>query len=170
MKYLSNLSEKEINLIKDAIPMVMILIAGADDNIDEEEKAWGEKLTHIRSYNDANSEDIQHLYQEVQKSYPEKVNSMIAAFPNNAKERTQQIADELSGLNEILPKIDPVFASEYYRTLVSFARQIAEASGGFMRFFSVSQEEKKLMDLPMITPIEYVKSAEEETEEGSEEV
>jgi len=168
MDYLSNLSEEEINLMQDAIPMVTILIAGADDNIDEEEKAWGEKLTHIRTYNDANSEDIQHFYQEVQKSYSEKVTSMVAAFPKNVKERTQEIADKLSGLNEILPKIDPTFAGEYYTTLVSFARQIAEASGGFMRFFSVSNEEKKLMDLPMITPIEYVKET-EESDNGSEE-
>lgn len=166
MTYLEGLSEDEINLMIEAIPMVTVLIAGADDKIDKDEKEWGAKLTNIRTYNDANSENLQDFYQKVEKDYASKVDAMIGSFPNNVNERTQLIADKLTGLNDILPKIDPEFAAEYYKTLVSFARQIAESSGGILRFFSVSNEEKKLMDLPMIHPIEYTAEEDVAAEEN----
>jgi len=45
---------------------------------------------------------------------------------------------------------------------LSFAEHIAKASGGIMGFFSVNAAEAKLIQLPMLHPIIYTPSQEEE--------
>jgi hypothetical protein len=58
--------------------------------------------------------------------------------------------EELSRLNRILPKIDKVFARDYYQCLLRIARSIAESSGGMLGLNAVGEEEDKFLKLPMI--------------------
>ena len=71
---------------------------------------------------------------------------------SNVDERSQKINQELKKLNEILPKIEIIFAKEFYKSLLRLAKQVARASGGIWGYGSISPEEQKYLDLEVITP------------------
>jgi len=160
----SGLSESEIDLMYDAIPLITIYIAGADGNIDKEEKEWAEKITKIRSY--SYHETLQQFYTNVGERYSNKLAIYLASLPKDTAMRTVAIREKLINLNDILPKLDQNFAGRYYKGLLTFAEHVAKASGGFLGFASISREEKQLIGLSMINPIEF---EEEEAEEGQDE-
>lgn len=154
-----NLNEEEKAALIDAIPLITVLIAGADGNIDADEVAWSEKLTKIRGY--ANPENLQAYYDKVGENYSDTLKNMIASLPDDTNARTTAVSERLSKLNAILPKLNKNYAYRLYKSYVSFAEHVAKASGGFLGFASISREEKLLMGLSMINPIEFEESEEE---------
>jgi hypothetical protein len=60
----------------------------------------------------------------------------------------------LEKLNPILAKLDAEVAYLLYHGLLSLAKEVAKASGGFLRIGAVSAAEYVLVELPMLTPIE----------------
>ena len=153
------LSQEEQTLLLDALPLVTVLIAGADGKIDASETSWADKLTDIRSY--SNEPELNDFYKKVNEGFSGKVSYLIKELPAETKEGTQIIADKLAGLNEVLPKLPQRLAAKFYKSLTSFATHIARADGGFFKMWSVSKEEAALVDLPMITPIEMPTEEEE---------
>ena len=154
------LNEEEIQLIKDAIPLITILIAGADGNIDQKEREWAEKITKIRSYS---SPEIYHeFYNEIGNNFQEKLDQYITRFPDDAQARGEAISGELSKLNAIFAKLHPRDGSNFYKEFVRFAEHVAKASGGFLGFMTVSVAEKQWLGLPMLDEIEYHGEGEEE--------
>jgi len=153
------LTNEEANLLTDAIPLVTILIAGADGNIDQEEKDWATKLTKIRGY--AHPESLHAYYQKVGDIYEERLTALINNLPNDADQRGKLISEKLTELNDIFPKLEENLAFRLYESLTTFADHVARASGGFLRFGAISKAEAKYVKLPMITPIEI--SPEEES-------
>ena len=151
---IQNLSEEERNELLLAVPRITVLIAGADGTIDEDETEWAEKIMKIRSY--ASIEALRPFYTEVGINFNNVLHSMIESLPREKDERKEILSNQLNGLNDILPKLSPRYGADLYKSFVTFAEHVAKASGGFLRFFSVSAEEKKLLSLPMIAPIEYV--------------
>ena len=132
----------------DAIPLITILVAGADGKIDEQELAWAEKITKIRSF-DYHSHLIPY-YKQVGSRFSERLAHFSAELPEGVEARQAAISDKLSELNAIMPKIDENKAIIYYHSFVSFADHVAHSSGGFLRFMSVSASEAKVKDLPML--------------------
>lgn len=145
------LSTEESQLMYDAIPMITVLIAGADGQIDQDETDWGKKIAKIRSY-DAH-ESLQDFYKKVGETYSDKLSGLINTLPSDTAARTSAISDQLGKLNGVLTSLEPEFAKRYYDGLVTFAEHVAKSSGGFLGFGSISKAEKDLMGLPMITPI-----------------
>ena len=150
-KELAGLQAEEKQLIFDAIPLVTILIAGADGNIDAKETAWAKKLTKIRGYKE--TETLSSLYKIVGETLDDRLAYFIDQLPGGTKKRTADIITELTKLNDILPKIDSWYAKLFYEDLVSFAKHVAEASGGFMGMVTINSKESELIDLPMINKL-----------------
>ncbi|HMQ07712.1 MAG TPA: hypothetical protein PKC30_10465 [Saprospiraceae bacterium] len=148
-----NLSAYEYERLKMALPWITVLIAGADGHIDQAEINWAEKLTQIRSY--SGSELLESYYMEVDGSFSEVLKSLIDECPEDTATRNELLYEELKSLNPILQKLHPRMGSSLYKDLLSFAKHIAQASGGVLRFFSISPEEKEVMGLEMIEPIHY---------------
>lgn len=146
-----DLNEQEIDLLREAIPMVTVLIAGADGEIDAKEEAWAKKVAHIRTYN--NPDSLNEYYKMVGASYQIDVNKYINFSEVDTATRTKNLSDKLAGLNDILVKLDPSFAKELYESLKTFANHVARASGGILGYGSIGHEEQQLVDLPMINPI-----------------
>ena len=146
-----NLSTEEIEKMINAIPLITVLIAGADGNIDKEEKEWGAKITKIRTY--SNPDVLHDFYTQVGRNFKGRLDSFIDTLPKDTNSRNLKISDELSSLNDIFPKLEIHFAAELYNSFTSFAKHVAKASGGFLGFGSISKEEKKFIGLPMLTPI-----------------
>ncbi len=153
-----NLNSEEKSLLKKAIPWITLLIAGADGTIDDEELEWAKKITSIRSYNFP--EGLSEYYQAVGLDFSSVLDAELGALPESQDERMSTLTSNLESLNEVLAKMPNNTAYDYYKSFTSFAEHVAKATGGFLRFFSVSVEEKKLLNLPMVKPFEFV--AEEE--------
>lgn len=157
------LSDSQKELMYDAIPLLTVYIAGADGNIDAEEKAWAEKVTKIRSY--AYHESLQEFYTKVGENYSERLNHFIDTLPEDTEQRTIAIREKLGNLNAILSSLDVNFAARYYKGLLSFATHVAKASGGILGFGSISRAEKQLIELDFLNPIELEGEEDELNEE-----
>lgn len=154
------LTPEEGEQLRKAIAQITILIAGADGDIEKQELSWAKKISQIREYN--HPVVLNDYYKSVGTDYDQLVSSMISNLPDDTAQRTTVLSDSLAELNPILAKLDNDDAYFYYKSFCSFAEYVAKATGGILGFFSVSSEEKSLMSLPMITPIELEESAEEE--------
>ena len=154
-----HLSPTEKESMYDAIPLITILIACADGELTHEERNWSEKITKIRSY--SYHESLQEYYLNVGKNYQQKLDYFLEKLPLNIERRTAIISEDLSKLNNILPKLDQVFAWRYYQGLLSFAKHVARSSGGFLGWSSINEAERKLIGLDMIKPIELKDVTEE---------
>ena len=128
--------------------MITVLIAGADEHIDEAEKTWAAKVVKFRK---SGSTDMLHTYyEEIDQNFESTLNDLIKVSGDNAKSRKEIIGNELSKLNVILPKIEQNYAKELIESWKSLAVHIAKTSGGILRFGNISKEEKELIELPMI--------------------
>lgn len=154
------INEAEKLQLLDAIAQITVLVAGADGTIDTAEVSWAQKLAKIRTY--ANEDILSEYYGFVGDDFEDKLNTMIQELPDDVKNRNTALEEKLGALNPILAKMDNLYSSALYESFISFAEHVAKASGGFMRMWNVSSEEKKVMNLPMITPIERIAEEEEE--------
>jgi len=144
----NKLRADEYARLKDAIPQITVLVAGADGKITPGETEWAQKVTNIRSYSSA--EEYQAFYTEIGATFQQRLDELIATLPADVTERSAKISETLTGLNAILHKLEPKHSAKLYRELKSFANHVARASGGFLKFWSVSAEEKKWISLPML--------------------
>jgi hypothetical protein len=151
MTYLEHLTPAEQQLLQDAIPNITALIAGADGEIDQAEKDWAAKLTHIRGF--ANPKDLQSFYDAVDAQFVVRFGEILKSLPTETKARQATLSERLAALNPILATLEPKFGYLLYHSFVTFAEQIAKASGGILGFGSVSHEERHIMGLPMLTAI-----------------
>lgn len=147
-----NLTPAESQAMFDAIPLITILVAGADDNIDEVEMEEAQRLGRIRSFN--NEGRIIAYYEKVEPTLPQRIHDLSKELPDEVEARQAVIAERLAALNPILAKMKQPFGYLYYRDFRSFAKHIAEAHGGFLRFMTVGPKEAKVVDLPMLTEVE----------------
>lgn len=51
-----------------------------------------------------------------------------------------------------MPKLNKDFAIELYKSLKSFAEQVARVSGGILGISAISPEEREMIKLDMINP------------------
>ncbi len=152
-----NISEEEKTTLRKAISWITLLIASADGTIEEEELAWAEKITKIRGYN--NPEKLSDFYDAVGKDFAATIDAETKALPEGKEAMKTHLSTKLEGINQILAKLENREAYIYYKSFVTFAEHVAKSTGGFLRFFSIGPEEKKLMELPMLTKIEYIEEA-----------
>jgi len=155
-----HITEKEYGQLTDSISLIAVLIAGADGKIDSKEQEWASKITKIRSY--SYDEELRDFYGDVGSEFSVKFEEFIQDLPDDPESRNPIINEKLTALNDVLCKLDQRIGAKLYDSLISFAEHVAKASGGFLRFASVSREEKALMGLTMLEPIIYEPEEEEE--------
>ncbi len=152
LEHFKGLTEDEKSKLMDAVPLITILVAGADGNIDAEELNWAEKVTDIRSYNLKG--ELKEFYIEVHATLRARVDHFLSVLPGDVPSRTSQIEEELANLNPILAKLNPAVGTKMYKGYISFAEHVAKASGGLLGFFSINPEEAKVITLHTLTPID----------------
>lgn len=150
-KSIEALSPKDQKVLFDAVPQVVLLVAGADGIIDDAELAASEKVAHVRSF-DFHPEWME-FYEQLDQDLHERLLAMINALPRDTKERQAVLIVKLSRVNEVIEKLDKRQARHYYEGLLSLARHVAKASGGFIGWLSVGPKEAKVTELPMINPV-----------------
>ncbi len=151
IKDFENLSSEEYQKLRQSVAWVAVLIAGADGKIDSDEISWASKIAKIRAY--ANPDVLHEFYQDVGTDFDQYLKEIIENSPSDTHTRTTIASDKIAELNPILAKLTPYIAYTMYRSLQTFALHVAKASGGFLRMWSVSHEEDKYINLPMLEEI-----------------
>lgn len=148
---LTKLSQEEREQLYDAIPMITVLIAGADGEISEKEKAWAQKVTHIRGFE--GPERIQGFYEEVESRFEQRVEKLINTLPVDTEKRNAELTEKLAAVNPIMNKLGYVLHKQLHRSFLSFAKHVARADGGFLGVFAIDKKEEDLIDLSMLEPV-----------------
>lgn len=142
------LSEQEVETMLKAPILVSILIAGADNEIDNSEIKEAVSIARLKQKKAR--VDLIDYYKEVGIDFEDKLKVTIQQYPSKAEERNPLIIEELEKINSILPKLDHKFSVEFYASIKDIAKKIAEASGGLLGYMAVGYEESKLIGLNMI--------------------
>lgn len=158
------ISENEFNQLREAIALITVLIAGADGEIEKDEKEWALKVTKIRSY--SLPAGMKEFYKAVGADFSEVLEATIQKYRNlPVKERSLKLSEKLSELNDIFAKLDDRrIAAKLYKSFKSFARHVAKSTGGILGFLTIGPEESNLIHLPMLKPIAYFVNEGEEEE------
>ena len=151
IKEFSDLPAEEQNALLDAIPKITVMIAGADGSVSETEINWAEKVAHMRSY--SNEPQLQSYYEAIDQDMDAKISDIIKNSSRDPYVMVDAIAEDLKGLNDILPKLEYNFRLALYRSFLSFAKQVAQADGGLLGFLAIHGEEADLIELPMLNPV-----------------
>lgn len=151
LREFNNLTAEEQQLMFDAIPLIVILVGAADNVLDEVELTEAQRLADIRTYNTRGR--LNAYYEKIDDGLSARIQQLYNGMQNGVEQREKYIVEQLSKLNTILPKLREPYGYLYYHNFRTFARHIAEAHGGFLRFITVGPKEAKVMDLPMIKPI-----------------
>ncbi len=156
IKYFEKLREDEIRLMYRAPLLVAILIAGADNKIDEKELKEAVSLFKLKQIKARNL--LIDYYKEVGETFEADLKEEIASLSSSAEKRNPQIVDELRHLNIIFPKLDRTFTIEFYESMKEIAQNVAHASGGLFGYLTVGYEESRYVDLNFIrNPASYRK-------------
>lgn len=166
IKYLENLTGEELDFLLQSLPLITILIGAVEDDLTDQEVSYGEKIVHIRSYNE--KELLLEFYEQAEKTFVYHIQNLVAELPKDPASRNAEISVRLEKLNDILAKLDQRVAGYLYKGLVSFAHHIARAEGGVLGFFSISKAEEAWINLPMLTPISIFEEDEDSEEQDEE--
>ena len=123
--------------------MASILVAGADDNIDIDEKRVAHELAHIKSYTAI--EEFKSFFKDISDVFPQRFDALLSKYAKSSKERNPQIREDLKTVQTILKKMDAEYADEFIDSIEEMARYIAEASGGVLGYMSISRVERRAL-------------------------
>ena len=128
---------------------VTLLIAGADDKIDNAEISRSIELADLNKK--FSRPDLHDYFMVASEDFSDKLAVMMQELPDpQDEERVKFLIGRLERLNDILPKLDRQFAIDFFASAKDLARKIAEASGGVLGYMSIGYEESKLISLDMI--------------------
>jgi hypothetical protein len=145
---LRNLNQQEMDLLAAAPVWVMLLIACADQNIEEKEVNRGKEIIRIKSY--AEKSDVRLIYSDLETQMDVIIDEALKSLSADGAERIKFISGKLEELNDVLVKIERSFAIQFYNSLRDLAIYVAQASDSFFGVNAINKEEKKYIKLPML--------------------
>lgn len=143
-----NLSVKQIELLFDAPVLVTLWVASADGKIDASERNLAMEIAHIKSFSE--KENLKEFYHHLENEFERRMNYYLANLPQDGDEMRKELERKLSELNPIMAQLPYKFAHNLYLSLKNFMVHVANASGGFFGFKSISPEEKEALHLNMV--------------------
>lgn len=147
VKEFAHLTEEEYEFMLRLPLLIVILVAGADGNIDRREMK-GAMIVASRKRQVQGS--IGSYFNEVANDFEDKLKVLIQQYPYDLAQREAVIITEISHINSIWPKLPLEFSSNLYFMLLEIARKVATASGGWLGINAVAPDEAKFLSLPMI--------------------
>lgn len=135
---------------------ITFLVAGSDNEIDSKERDWAERLVEFRATR--NESDLVAYYTEVENVWEANFQELASRINDydDVATRNNFLAEEIAKANPILLRLNKGLGGKLYQSYLSFARQIAMASGGLLGFGAISAEENKWLDLKMLNNPEEV--------------
>lgn len=148
LDHIKSLTDEEKNLVLHAPMYVSILIAGADGDINTDEKNRVLELIHTKTFSERY--ELRDLYQTLDINAADELRRMIASLPDETVERNQLLSDMIARLNHIFPRLERTFAIQLYNSLRQFASYVANADGGWWGVAAVNEAERAFVKLPML--------------------
>lgn len=149
-KYFDKLSAEELNILKEAFVDITLLIASADNKITPQELEEATNTIRVRGY------EANHLFHEfydkVNNDFEEQLNQAIQNR-DVSEDATDFYSRKIARVNGVFEKLPNSISKRLYRDYLSFAKRIANASGGILGFAKITPMERNLMALPMIFPV-----------------
>lgn len=145
---LRNLNQRETDLLAAAPVWVMLLIACADQNIEESEVNRGKEIIRIKSF--AEKSDVRFVYSDLESQMDNIIDDALKSLSADGQERIDFISSKLEELNDVLPKVDRSFAIQFYNSLRDLAIYVAQASDSFFGVNHINSDEQKYIKLPML--------------------
>jgi hypothetical protein len=173
MNGFENISNSELEHLLRAPAQIVALVGASDGEYDEMEEHWASKLVHSKTIGKATF--LRPFWLKVHENFRSKVQDVLEKVPEDENYRNRILSESLTNCNEILAKLDPLFAGHLYKGFLDLAKETAVASGGFMRIGAINSEERAFVDLPMLKPIAIpalpkdewqIEDEEKETEES----
>ena len=147
-KAFSNLSEKDIDELCLIPIWISILIAGADDFIDQNEIKKAVKVAKEKQFDEDHL--IIEYYAKVAQKFEVNLKGYISLMPNKRDQRIEFLIKKIERVNHFFSMMEVRTAHQLYLSFKDFANKVAHASGGIFGLLSVSYEESKFIDLKMI--------------------
>ena len=144
----SHLHSTELDALLEAPALITVLVGAADGVLDREERTWSDRLMQARTYN--NPKHLNAYYTVVSNGFMQKLDAVLAAFPDDIDQRNRQISEKLKAINPILAKLDQQLGADLYFSYLGLAKETAKASGGFLRIGAISAAEAAWINLPML--------------------
>ena len=145
---LQKLSDEEQTLVRRSPIWVTLLIACADFDIEESEIDRAKEIIHIKSF--ATQSDVKNLYQDLDIQADMEIDEALKSMSADGKERLAFLEEQISKLNNIMPKLEQRYATQLYNSLLTLATEVARADGGFFGINRISDDEAKYVHLPML--------------------
>ena len=82
--------------------------------------------------------------------FADRLKAYHTTLPKETEARLAAVTAKLTEVNRILHKVDDLDAVLLYKDFKSFAKHVAKASGGIMRWLAIGPKEAQVIDLPMI--------------------
>lgn len=149
LEQITQLTPEQQAQLYDAPVMITILIAGADDNFDAKERKKANELARFKKLN-PDQPQVHAFYASVEERFEDRLAHWLGEYPALAESRNPIIAKQLEQLNPILTQLSTELSTALYKSFLSWARQVAESSGGVLGYFSIGEEEKSWVALPML--------------------
>ncbi len=149
---LRNLNETEKDSLKIAPIYVGLLIASVDGEVSKNELARIEDIIKTKTFSEHN--DVHYLYTELANNdLLNNISTIFDGLGSSTDERVSGATEALKNLNSILPRLNPTYALQFRDSLHDIAVEVAKASGGIFGIGSISDEEKEVLNLPMIDKV-----------------
>ena len=151
LKNSSLLSQEEIDFLIKVPVYVTIMVGGADNELEDIELEWAEKVARFRSFK--SSPELQQYYLEVDKIFSSELEKMVQNLKNQVKkprEQSKEISEELKRLNDIFAKLDKETAEKLYNDFLSFARHVASVSDNLLGMGGINPDEWEYVRLPSV--------------------
>ncbi|MCC5921400.1 MAG: hypothetical protein LAT68_05430 [Cyclobacteriaceae bacterium] len=148
LEYLKSISEEERDFVYSVPAKVTVLVAGSDNKIDHDELEAAISLSQMKKT--TAREDLLEYYKHVSERFEADLQKELKYCPNSTEGRNEYYAEQLAKLNNIFPRLDTKFSIQLYASLKGFAKKVAESSGGVLGYMTISEDERRVIDLPMI--------------------
>ena len=131
---IERLSEEDQLILLKSPAIVALLAAISDDGVVSKlERAKSIKLAPVRTY--SSPEILRNFYTMAESHIVDALESELPKLPQGQEEKEAYLENKLTELNQVLPKLNQVYAKELVASLKSFAKHIFESDSSVLEYF-----------------------------------
>lgn len=147
MQYItySMLSQKQKDQLSALPVYIVVLVAGADGEIDSHEINRAVKMS--RQKISSKNIDLEEFLHQAYQDFEDKLKAVAFSLPSDKASLQNSIKAEIDSMNVILERLDENFVIAMKDHLRNLVTQVAKASGGSLGFGTIGAEESSLINL-----------------------
>jgi pyruvate/2-oxoacid:ferredoxin oxidoreductase beta subunit len=128
-----NLNQQEQELLVKAPVLISVLASCSDHTINKMQKADAIKLAHIKTFTAI--PELQPYFKEAEKNFKENFEEIAKQFYPFDEKHRNLLKMEIKKVQEIIGKLNPIFARYLTRSLERYAGHVKRATHTVFRDF-----------------------------------